>query len=250
VLIPDKLGLSKLQYYFQAGSFLRILWMEETLMSLNPADFGTWIKRSEIPEEDPVEDTDERWKRVSMAEPWRERANEFDGLRQLAFSLGVSRVIVAKEAPINFEGWYSQDDLSSAWASQWGLSDRQRQSINRGLDKGPAILISYYADDPCSLLSHELGHFLEDLASIAESEKNLPPTKSQLRFFPNRQVDSCRSEINAEALAEYLTEPTLRATVRRHAESILNRLESRDAKAYDLVWRYRKSMEKVKQSAF
>lgn len=175
-----------------------------------------------IREKDP-----EAYDRRELAKVWRGERPEFNRLKRLARALGIEKVVVSPESALpDLKGWYvySGWEVDSLSAQGWGLSKNQIRSINR--KEGPAILIDYHS---CSeqgasrTLGHEIGHHLYRLAQFT--------------------ADQRRDEICAECFAEYLTVPAPRSVIKRHCDSILQKVRVHNPKAAKLVASYRRRVE-------
>ena len=123
----------------------------------------------------------------------------------------------------------------------WGLSEEQTHSINR--KEGPVILInchSCFEQGASSTLAHEIGHHLYRLAQFTKEEQSMSVTKTMKGFFPHDEyLHQSRDEICAESFAEYLTVPALRSGIKRHCDSILQKVRVHNLNAAKLIESYR-----------
>jgi hypothetical protein len=181
-----------------------------------------------------------------LAKAWKEEQAEFNQLKRLARALEIEKVIVSPEsASPDFQGYYIYCgwELNTLFARKWGLSKEQINSINR--KEGPAILIdsdSCFEQGASRTLAHEIGHHLYRLAQFTKEEKSMSVTKTMKGFFPNDEyLHQSRDEICAESFSEFLTVPALRTSIKRHCDSILQKVRVHNPNAAKLIESYRRT---------
>jgi hypothetical protein len=180
---------------------------------------------------------------------WREQGPEFNRLQRLARGLKIKRVIITRDSPSTISGRYlPEGDWESNLAEEWGLPERQENSI---LKSGPTILIcrdAVYEDGGvCRFLAHEIGHHICRLAKFTPEQLNAPVTKMMRRFFSDNaylKKQNSQDEFHAECFGEYLTVLSLRRGIKRECEAILSRVCRHGPDAADLVVQYRKTLLK------
>ena len=98
-------------------------------------------------------------------------------LKALAFALGVKRIIATRNLTISvsLQGLYfGEGSLTAEEARGWGLSEKQRQEINRLADENGEFIILFdpRGEDPTRTLAHEIGHHIfERKAGYSREQK-------------------------------------------------------------------------------
>ena len=184
--------------------------------------------------------------RRELRKLWKEERPEFNRLEDLAVGLKIKRVIVTPASPSTILGRYlPEGNWESDLAQEWGLSERQENSI---LKSGPTILIcrdTAYEEGACRFLAHEIGHHLCRLAKFAPKQQNQSVTKTLCRFFPDNTYlknQKSQDELRSECFAEYLTVSAIRRGIERECKAILNRVRRHDHSAAKLVEQYRTTL--------
>ena len=236
---------------------MRLVWLAQILKDRENVETG-WSRyrdqihsKSELPPPTPQEiawdkdpDAQERRERQKL---WREQGLEFNRLQRLARGLKIKRVIITRDSPSTISGRYlPEGDWESNLAEEWGLPERQENSI---LKSGPTILIcrdAVYEDGGvCRFLAHEIGHHICRLAKFTPEQLNAPVTKMMRRFFSDNaylKKQNSQDEFHSQCFAEYLTLDALRRGVERECEAILSRVGRQNRSAANLVERYRKTL--------
>lgn len=193
--------------------------------------------------------TDESIRR-SCLRLWN-RDQEFQRLRQLAYSLGVAQIFLADRSGFDkIQGQYfharaNQEAVAEALKG-WDLSSRRVATINRILREGGDVIILFYAtsEDFSSMLAHEIGHHINRRLGglrVAEMYREIFPVSMTMRLvsgFEDHFLQN-RDEFFAECWACYLCGYRRPRTLLQYLKPVLDRVRAKHPKLATLIERHR-----------
>ena len=173
------------------------------------------------------------------AEELRIHNREMQNLKKLAYALGVGKIIRGerKAGGGNCAGeyFYSREfNRQQRFLSEWNLSPKQLSTIHREVRNGRDVIVLDHdaADDPASVLAHEIGHLINHrLGGLSPFERNSSRVTANMRrvarfdaYFLQKR-DEFYAEawslflcgVNRPTLFRYLSRPLRRLRV-RHPE--------------------------------
>ena len=183
----------------------------------------------------------------------REQKRDIKNLKNLAYALGIRKIVWAHRKACDNDGlagqyFYARSKGEHRFLNDWNLSPRQLASITRELRNGRDVIVldPVMADDPFSALAHEIGHHINhrlgglspfessfftnsDLAQLSQVTANMRRVARFDAYYAQN-----KDEFYAEAWSLFLCGEN-RPTLFRYLSRPLRRLRVRHPEAARLI---------------